>query len=97
MKKLFHVSAILQLDMVVLAEDAQQAMAVGNDSFSTELMNSGNDPTLRANEIKKVDDLPWDTEDCDMTPPYGPVGDYGNGCDTPQFSVTEYMKMLGIE
>jgi hypothetical protein len=98
--KLFHVSATLNIDMVVLAESQAQAEEVGKKNWYEEVRDAGLEPEgYYAREVTDAGQVEWMGEDnLDGCMPYGPEDrTFENGCSSPQLTLNEYMKQMGIE
>lgn len=88
MKKLYVVYATLNIEMVVLAENEEQAKKVGKAEWHTEMSNAGLEADItHTMEIKKAKQVPF--EELLGVPPYGE----GN----PQETLQELLDAAGIK
>lgn len=96
--KLFHVTLTLDIDLVVLAENEEEAVAVGKDKWLEEVRNSGLEPgNVGAREVTKVKQLTCLGLFLDY-PPFGVEGRvYEEGSYSPQLTIAEYMESMGIK
>lgn len=93
--KLFHVTTTIEIDMVVLAEDEEEAVAIGAMSWQTEIDDYEIDPDdFSASLITKRRQINWmEDEELDSTCPYD--GDEEE--TTEGASIQEHLDDLGIE
>jgi hypothetical protein len=92
-RRLFHVSCNVTVDMVVLAEDEEEANAIGAMSWQDEIEEYDLDPDdFSAKEITARKQIDWiEDEDLDSTCPYEAEGSESGE------SVQEHLDDLGIE
>ncbi len=95
-KVLFHVHCTLELDMVVLAKDRDQAIQAAKDNFWDELHENVIDlDTIEfdPDEIDGRDQLDWlGEENIKYCTPVGVATERH-----PQLTILEYLDKLGIE
>ena len=94
-KKLFHVTTTIEIDMVVLAEDEEEANAIGALSWQSEIDEYEIDPDdFSSTVITKRKQIDWiEDEDLDSTCPYD--GDEEE--TTEAASIQEHLDDLGIK
>jgi hypothetical protein len=90
--KLYHVSMTLDIDMVVLAENKEEAVQVGKDNWSDEILDSGIEPEhVAAFEVTRRKQL-------EFARALAPLdGIQPKGAHNPQLSIEEYLDELGIK
>ena len=95
MKKLYHVNVTFEVDLVALALNREEAEIIGRNNWREEMRNAGTSPDcIRAEEVKtrnKIERI-LDAEDLEHVTPYGSEHE-----PSPQLSIAEYCKQLGIE
>jgi hypothetical protein len=97
--KLYHVTCEIEIDMVVLAENDEQAKRLGEKYWYEEMSNASLSPsTYHAMEVRHRRDLGYlEDRDLETIPPWGPDGIWENGSSSPQRSIFEYMEERGIK
>lgn len=91
-KKLFHVSGTLDIDLVALATDEDEAVEIAKKHWSTEVSDAGLCPDKwYAQEVRRSAQVKYLGDLMESIPPYG-IDDESS----PQLSISEYLDKQGI-
>ena len=93
-KRIYHISATLDVDLVVLASSEEEAEEVGKSNWLGEVHDCGLAPSrFHVDEVTNVRQLNWlDRDTFESGVPYGP-----DDKESPQRSIEEYLTAMGVK
>lgn len=92
-RKLFHVSATVEVDLLVLAKDEAEAKEIGKANWREELSETGQEPEyMRSREVERKSDIGWvHPDDLQYTSIY-----VAKGTSAPDEDLDELLEAMGI-